>query len=161
MAWYDIIIRLVVALVCGGLVGFDREWRGYAAGLRTHMLVALGSAAFVLVGVLYGAEMAKQYPDAPPADALRNVAAIVGGIGFLGAGVIIQAHGKVRGLTTATGLWAVAAVGAAAGFGQWVLVAASTLLAFITLAVLKSAEQQAMPNGKDDDNDKGADHGSS
>lgn len=149
MPTWEPMIRLVVALLCGALVGYDRERRGHAAGLRTHMLVALGSATFALIGVIAAHELEQKTTGNTPIDPMRNVAAIIGGIGFLGAGVIIQARGRVLGLTTATGLWAVAAIGAAAGMGYYELVAGSTVLAFLTLSILKRIEIAVPDSGKD------------
>jgi putative Mg2+ transporter-C (MgtC) family protein len=104
-------IRIVIAGVLGGLIGRDRERAGKAAGLRTHLLVAVGSAAFVAV---------PQQAGASPADVTRVLQGLVAGIGFLGAGCIWKdsVEGRVEGLTTAAGLWLTAAIGAAAGMGR-------------------------------------------
>ena len=101
-------LRLLIAAVLGGLIGRDRERSGKAAGVRTHLLVAVGAAAFVAV---------PQQAGASPADVTRVIQGLVAGIGFLGAGCIWKddTEGRVEGLTTAAGLWLTAAVGAAAG----------------------------------------------
>ncbi|HUE95078.1 MAG TPA: MgtC/SapB family protein [Longimicrobiaceae bacterium] len=135
----EIVLRLVAAAVLGGLVGWEREAHGRAAGLRTHMMVALGAAVFTLIAV----EWFASEPDrAGPSvlDPLRVVAAVVGGIGFLGAGAIIHSRGNVRGLTTAAGMWAVAGVGVATGAGFYLIAAVATVLALVTLAVVRWLE---------------------
>lgn len=104
-------VRLVTAAVLGGLIGRDRERAGKAAGVRTHLLVSVGAAAFVAV---------PQQAGADAADVTRVLQGLVAGIGFLGAGCIWKddTEGRVEGLTTAAGLWLTAAVGAAAGMGR-------------------------------------------
>jgi putative Mg2+ transporter-C (MgtC) family protein len=118
-------LRLVVAAVLGGLIGRNRERAGKAAGVRTHLLVSVGAAAFVAV---------PQQAGATAADVTRILQGLVAGIGFLGAGCIWKddTEGRVEGLTTAAGLWLTAAVGAAAGMGREVsalLVGAAGLFA--------------------------------
>lgn len=151
LPWYDITLRLAIALVCGGVVGLERELRGHSAGLRTHMLVALGAAAFSVVGVAMF-EIVRQHAVAheydPPGDPLRTISGVVTGVGFLGAGAIIHQGGKAAGLTTAAGLWAVAAVGVASGAGLPLVAVIVTLLIFITLAVVRFVEP---PIGKTDE----------
>lgn len=122
--------RLLVAAVLGGLLGYERENKGKAAGVRTHMLVSLGAALFVMVPQMAGSE----------ADALsRVVQGIVAGIGFLGAGTILKGQRmdihQVKGLTTAAGLWMTAAIGTAAGLGREATAVLSTLLAWAVLAL--------------------------
>lgn len=123
------ILRLLLAVLLGGLLGFEREHRGKAAGMRTHMLVALGSALFVLVPQLAGAQE----------DAMsRVIQGIVAGVGFLCAGTILKGgtdEGKVKGLTTSAGLWLTTAVGVAVGFGHLATAVLGTLLALLTLQV--------------------------
>lgn len=142
MPWYDATLRLLVALICGGVVGFDREQRGHAAGLRTHMLIALGAAAFALVTLCLYEKLIGRDGSASQsaADPLRAVSAIVGGIGFLGAGAIIHHQGRAIGLTTAAGMWTVAAIGTASGLGFHLLALIITALAFITLALVRLVE---------------------
>src|SRR3989344_7887772 len=100
MEYTEILIRLVFATLAGGLIGLEREIVHRPAGIRTHMLVSLGSALFVLVAL-----------DAFPNDVVRIIAGIATGIGFLGAGTIFKAKNDVHGLTTAASIWAVSAVG--------------------------------------------------
>src|SRR5882672_12781894 len=101
-----IVAKLVLAIVCGGAIGFERELSRKAAGLRTNVLICMGSALFMIVSRHIGG-------GAPYTDPARLVAQVVTGIGFLGAGVILQARGSVTGLTTAATIFVVAAVGIA------------------------------------------------
>lgn len=125
-----ITVRLLLASVLGFALGFEREHRGKAAGVRTHMLVAIGSAMFVLVPQQSGTE---------PADMSRVIQGLVAGVGFLCAGTILK-QGKdeqnVQGLTTAAGLWMTAAIGMACGLGREVTAVLSTLLALAVLALV-------------------------
>lgn len=134
-----IALRLVMAVLLGAVLGFERELRDSAAGLRTHMLVALGSALFVLVPLEAGVSMS---------DLTRVLQGVVSGIGFLGAGAIIKlGDGKlVRGLTTAASIWTTAAIGVAAGMGREVTAVVSTLLALGILTVLLRLEERAKPH---------------
>ncbi len=127
MNW-DIIIRLAVALVLGGTIGAEREYRSKDAGFRTHFLVALGSALFTIVSMCGFSEGG--------ADSSRVAAQIVSGIGFLGAGTIIFQRNIIRGLTTAAGLWVTAAVGMACGTGMYALAIITTLLVLLGLEVI-------------------------
>lgn len=138
----EMLLRLVVALVLGAVIGLDRRMRSKPAGLRTMSLVSLGSATFTLVGVtamlqLASAEQAAGFEAMVRLDTSRVIAGIVGGIGFLGAGAIIQARGRVQGMTTASGIWMTAAIGVSVGLGQYVLALASTFLAFLVLVLLR------------------------
>ncbi|BEP96160.1 MgtC/SapB family protein [Acidovorax sp. sif1233] len=121
-----IVVRLTVAAVLGGLLGWEREHAGKAAGVRTHMLVAMGAALFVLVA---------QQAGIAPADNSRVLQGIIAGVGFLGAGTILKgdAENQVRGLTTAAGIWLTAAIGVAAGLGRETTAVLSTLLALLVL----------------------------
>jgi putative Mg2+ transporter-C (MgtC) family protein len=125
----QVVVRLLLAALLGGLLGFQRESVGKAAGLRTHMLVALGSAFFVLIPSQAGM---------PLADLSRVLQGIITGIGFIGAGTILKLHEQeqIRGLTTAAGLWLTAAVGIAAGTGREASAILGTVLAFIILSLL-------------------------
>ena len=126
-----ITIRLSLAAVLGGVLGYEREQEGKAAGLRTHMLVALGAALFVLI---------PQPAGVSDADLTRVLQGLVAGIGFLGAGTIIKGQGEeeVKGLTTAAGIWLTAAVGTAAGMGREATAVLSTGLAFAILSIVPS-----------------------
>ena len=138
----EMLLRLVLALVLGAIIGLDRRLRGKPAGLRTMSLVSLGSATFTLVGVsamfqLAAAEQAAGIEAMVRLDTSRVIAGIVGGIGFLGAGAIIQSRGRVQGMTTASGIWMTAAIGVSVGLGQYALAFASTFLAYIVLVILR------------------------
>jgi putative Mg2+ transporter-C (MgtC) family protein len=121
-----LILRLGVAAALGGLLGWERERSGKAAGVRTHMLVAMGAALFVLV---------PQQMDMADADLARIIQGIITGVGFLGAGTILKSMSAetVKGLTTAAGLWLTAAIGMTAGLGREASAVLSTLLALIIL----------------------------
>lgn len=121
-------IRLVVAMILGGIVGLEREYRAKDAGFRTHFLVALGSALFTLVSIYGFTEGVK--------DTSRIAAQVVSGIGFLGAGIIVFQKNVIRGLTTAAGLWVTAAIGMACGVGQFYMAVFVTALMLIGLEVL-------------------------
>lgn len=122
-------IRLVVSVVLGGLIGFEREAEGKPAGMRTHMLVCLGATLFMLISI----ESPEFFPGAKTVDPGRIAAQVVTGVGFLGAGTILRSGGTVRGLTTAASIWAVAAIGLAVGVGYY---ATATLATGLALAVL-------------------------
>lgn len=124
-----ILTRLLLAALLGGVLGYEREHQGKAAGIRTHMLVAIGAALFVLVPQQAGMLIA---------DQSRVIQGIVTGIGFLGAGAIIKhrAEDDVKGLTTAAGVWLTAAIGIACGLGRESTAILSTLLALIVLAMV-------------------------
>ena len=124
----DITLRLAVAMLLGGVIGFEREYRAKDAGFRTHFLVALGSALFCIVSQFgFGFELK---------DSSRVAAQVVSGIGFLGAGTIIFQKNVVRGLTTAAGLWVTAAIGLACGTGMYLPAIVTTLMVLIGLEIL-------------------------
>jgi putative Mg2+ transporter-C (MgtC) family protein len=131
----ELALRLLGAALLGGVIGLEREVRDQPAGFRTHMLVALGSCLFTLISA-YGFGAFEGDPGVPY-DPTRIAAQIVTGIGFLGAGAIIRSGMSVRGLTTAASLWVVAAIGMAVGAGAYVLSAAATAVALLTLLVLR------------------------
>jgi putative Mg2+ transporter-C (MgtC) family protein len=142
----EMLLRLVLALVLGGLIGLDRRLHSKPAGLRTMSLVSLGSATFTLVGVsamfqLASAEQAAGIEAMVRLDTSRVIAGIVGGIGFLGAGAIIQSRGRVQGMTTASGIWMTASIGVATGLGQYILALAATFLAYIVLVLLRQSTE--------------------
>lgn len=130
-----IVLRLSMAAVLGGAVGYERERRGKDAGLRTHMLVAIGAAIFVLAPLESGMELG---------DMSRVMQGVIAGIGFLGAGAIIKLDRDqtIRGLTTAASIWVAAGVGLAAGMGLEVTAVVSTAIAIFVLAVLRRLEQK-------------------
>ncbi|MCF8167043.1 MAG: MgtC/SapB family protein [Rhodoferax sp.] len=124
-----ITLRLLVAAALGGLLGYEREQHGKSAGVRTHMLVAMGAALFVLIPQQLGAS---------PTDLSRVLQGLIAGVGFLGAGSIILGNKEVetRGLTTAAGIWVTAAIGVAAGIGRESTAVLSTLIALFVLSTI-------------------------
>ena len=135
--WDESLLRLALAAVLGGLIGVERELREREAGLRTHLLVALGSALFTIVGAYGFHAFLDTGANVVRADPTRIAAQIVTGIGFLGAGAIIRQGLSVRGLTTAATLWVVAAVGLAAGAGYYSVAVITTALVLIALYPLR------------------------
>jgi putative Mg2+ transporter-C (MgtC) family protein len=136
-----IVARLLLAAILGAIVGFEREWRHHAAGLRTHILVCLAAA---LIAVLT-TELAKNEIFSGQSirlDPVRTVEAVTSGVAFLATGVIIFARGHVLGLTTGAGMWLAAAIGLVVGFGYWQIAAVATLLALIVLGVLRAFESK-------------------
>ena len=125
----DLSVRLIVASLLGLAIGFEREIHGHPAGLRTHMLVAVGSGLFTVLSIhgFLGE------PGAAPVDPTRIAAQIVSGIGFLGAGAILKDGIVIRGLTTAASLWATSAVGMAAGAGEYLLAAVAAGVILVSL----------------------------
>jgi putative Mg2+ transporter-C (MgtC) family protein len=137
---HQIILRLVVAAVLGSVVGIERERLNWVAGLRTHMLVCVGSALFMIVSFCGFADVLSNEHVA--LDPSRIAAQVVSGIGFLGAGTIVFRSKVVRGLTTAASLWTVAAVGLAVGGGLYIAATTATGLIVMILAGLKPIEQR-------------------
>jgi putative Mg2+ transporter-C (MgtC) family protein len=139
----EIAIRLLLAAVLGGVIGFDRERHTWAAGLRTHMLVCLGAALAMIVSAFAFSGILQQYPRTVH-DPSRIAAQVISGIGFLGAGTIMFLHREnvIRGLTTAAGLWTVAAIGLAVGGGMYLAAVIATAVAWVILAVLKPLERR-------------------
>jgi putative Mg2+ transporter-C (MgtC) family protein len=122
-------VRLLIAAILGGILGIDRGLAGKSAGMRTHMLVSLGAALFVLI---------PQQAGMSDADISRVIQGIVSGIGFLGAGAILRGinEGEIRGMTTAAGIWLTAAIGISAGLGREASAILGALLAFLILSSL-------------------------
>lgn len=146
----ELAMRLGAAALAGALVGIDRERHRHSAGLRTMILVSTGSALLALVGqelalqASTGASAAGADAAAGTrgADAIsRVVQGIIGGIGFLGAGVVMRSEGRVRGITTAASIWVTAAIGLALGLGMYTLGAMTLALALIALVLLKPVEE--------------------
>jgi putative Mg2+ transporter-C (MgtC) family protein len=135
LALLEPLAALAVACVLGGVLGFERQAKGRSAGLRTHMLVALGATLFLLVG--------RTQSTGAPLNIGHVIQGVATGIGFIGAGTILKLTGKleVQGLTTASSVWLAAGVGMAVGLGEYVLAVAATLLGFLILDVLRRVEK--------------------
>jgi putative Mg2+ transporter-C (MgtC) family protein len=125
-----VLMRMTLAVLLGGLLGYERESVGASAGLRTHMLVSLGSALFILIPLQAGMGIE---------DLSRVLQGVTAGIGFLGAGAILkqQDRNAIQGLTTAASVWLAAAIGVAAGMGREATAVASAVFAFVILAILR------------------------
>lgn len=143
-AWWSLLLRLGIALVSGALIGWERHACGKQAGLRTHMLVSIGAAMFVLSALQDSAESAS-----------RVVQGITAGIGFVGAGEILHKTGetspkaKVKGLTSAAAIWVTAALGVSAGHGLWRLALVGSVLTLLTLTIAKRVEAH-IPKSEDE-----------
>lgn len=140
LSFSEILIRLALASLFGALIGLERERKDWAAGLRTHMLVSVGSCLIMIVSAFGFADiLGTEHVSLDPS---RVAAQVVSGIGFIGAGTILfLKQGAVRGLTTAAGLWTVAAIGLATGGGLYFAAGATTIIALIILWVLQPIER--------------------
>ncbi|MCY1019725.1 MgtC/SapB family protein [Pyxidicoccus sp. MSG2] len=136
-----IALRLALAALLGGVLGLEREVRGQDAGLRTHILVSLGSCCFTLASVFIEVVLGAGAPEGTRGDIGRIASQVVVGIGFLGAGVILRHGGQVRGLTTAANLWLTASVGLAAGLGFFTAAATTMAIAMLCLVGLRPLER--------------------
>ncbi|QTN01654.1 MgtC/SapB family protein [Sediminibacillus dalangtanensis] len=134
------IIRLFVALLLSGLIGFEREWNNHAAGFRTHILVGVGSCLMMLLSI-YGFETFMEKYDNVRFDPARIPSYVISGIGFLGAGTIMVHGINIRGLTTAASIWAVAGLGLVVGAGMYSLAAVATLIILLSLVFLQQVER--------------------
>lgn len=132
----SIILKLVLAAVLSGVIGLEREWKRKPAGLRTNILVGVGSALIMIISQQF------------IADPARIAAGVITGIGFLGAGIIIQSRGHVYGITTAASIWIVAAIGLAVGLGNYFAAFITTLVALVVLYVFASERLVKMANLK-------------
>jgi len=134
----SVIVRMVLAVLCGGIIGLERGRHGRAAGLRTHILVSVGAAISAIVG-LYTTEVLG-YTN----DPLRVGAQVISGIGFLGVGsILVVGKSHVRGLTTAAGLWATASIGLACGIGYVQIAVAAVVIVLLTMTVMTRLEKSA------------------
>lgn len=140
-SWQEVLFRLFLASVFGALIGLERERKDWTAGMRTHMMVSLGSALIMMVSSFGFSDILGT--DHIVLDPSRVAAQVISGIGFIGAGTILfMNQGKIRGLTTASGLWTVAAIGLATGGGMYFAAAATTVLALIILWALQPLERK-------------------
>ncbi len=137
----EVLLRLGLAALCGGLIGLERERKDWAAGLRTHMMVCVGACLVMIVSAYAFHDVLKE--GLIMLDPSRVAAQIVSGVGFIGAGAILfSKQGTIRGLTTAAGLWTVAAIGMAVGGGLYFAGAATTVIALVILWGLQPLEQR-------------------
>jgi len=132
------LIKVLIAVIIGGMIGFEREIHSKAAGLRTITLITIGATLFTILSVKFG----------DPATS-RIAANIVTGIGFLGAGVILFAEGKLKGLTTASTIWVAAALGMAIGIGEYILAVTTTMIVIVVLAFFARLDQMADRIGRE------------
>jgi putative Mg2+ transporter-C (MgtC) family protein len=144
ISWAEVLLRLVVAAGLTGAVGLEREFRERAAGLRTHIMVGVGSALFTLVSAYGFNAFLQSGASVVRADPSRVAAQIVTGIGFLGAGAILRQGLSIRGLTTAAGLWVAAAIGMAVGAGYYSAALIATGVVLVGLGPLRLAEGWVM-----------------
>lgn len=134
-------VRLIGAAVIGGIIGLEREWRQMPAGLRTHMLVALAACVFTIVtGEIVRSDVL--VGQSVQADPVRVIEAVTAGVAFLAAGAIIQARGRVRGLTTGAGMWLAGALGVAVGLGYWLVAGIATLIGLVINILLRGVEKR-------------------
>jgi putative Mg2+ transporter-C (MgtC) family protein len=143
----ELVLRLAVAAILGGLIGLERERLEWAAGMRTHALVSLGSALFMVVSIFGFSDILDERHVI--LDPSRVAAQVASGIGFIGAGTIIFRREVVKGLTTAASIWAVAAVGLAVGGGMFLAAISATLLALALLVLAKPVKQRLFPKRKE------------
>ncbi|WP_426451486.1 MgtC/SapB family protein [Paenibacillus sp. S-38] len=138
--YFHITLRLILAVLLGGIIGFEREQSSHAAGLRTHILVCLGSTLVMLLSMYGFSEFARL--DNVRLDPARLAAQVISGIGFLGAGTILYTGKTITGLTTAASLWVVAAIGLANGAGFYYAAGLACVLSLISLFVLNLVEKK-------------------
>ncbi len=143
MTWdWEILIKILISVLCGAIIGAEREYTGKAAGLRTFITVALGSTIFSIISLeVSKVAAATMDPAILRVDPGRIAAQIVTGIGFIGAGLIIFQEYTIKGLTTAAGLWTMAAVGMGIGFGFYWLALLSTVTVVSVLTALRPIER--------------------
>ncbi|HEX7058096.1 MAG TPA: MgtC/SapB family protein [Bacilli bacterium] len=149
ISMWDLTLRILAAAALGGVIGFEREWNNHAAGLRTHILVCIGSSAIMLLSI-YGFNQFVNELNVR-VDPARLAAQVVSGIGFLGAGAIMRNGSIVSGLTTAASIWVVAAIGLCVGAGFYYVAVLSTVMVLISLFVLNKLEKNLLRNKKQQD----------
>jgi putative Mg2+ transporter-C (MgtC) family protein len=139
------LLRILVGTLLGAAIGFERDLHGRPAGLRTHAIVALASATFMVVSTRFIYFQRYAAGDLVSVDTSRIAASVVSGIGFLGAGAILRTGITIRGLTTAAGLWLVSAIGMAAGGGMYAVAVFVTVLGLVALTLLRKFEDRGGP----------------
>src|SRR6266566_3223295 len=138
----ELLARLVIGTVLGAIIGYERQMHGRQAGLRTHLLVGLAATTFMIVSThfVYFQHYSKE--DLVAVDTSRISASVVTGVGFLGAGAILRTGLSIQGLTTAAGLWLVAAIGLSAGGGMYKISVAATVIGVVALTILRRLERK-------------------
>lgn len=144
---YEILLRLMIALLLGGMVGFEREQHNHAAGFRTNILVCVGACLMMLLSIYGFSDFVNEWNVR--VDPARLAAAVITGVGFLGAGTILFTGKKISGLTTAASLWVVAAIGLAVGAGFYFASGAVTVMVLLTLWLFNKLEQRFIRNKKE------------
>jgi len=139
----DTLLRLVIAMLAGAVIGWEREREDKPAGLRTHILVSLGAAVFMLGAIELTMDL-KDQQNGIRLDPIRALAGIIGGVGFLGAGSIIQSRGEVQGITTAASIWVSAAIGTSCGMGRYRLAMLCCLMSLAVLWLLGRVEHRVL-----------------
>lgn len=137
----DMVIRLGLSLVAGGVIGLERASRRQVAGMRTHILICLGATLLMLLSIY----LPQEFSSLKNGDPGRIAAQVVSGIGFLGAGAMIRLGNNIKGLTTAASLWLIAAVGLAIGGGMYLAAGVTEVIALLTLSILDHLEKQMFP----------------
>jgi len=150
---WECILRPLLAVGGGALLGWEREKHGKPAGLRTQMMVALGASAFTLITIQL-CQASHEAGEFVRIDPSRVVQGIIGGIGFLGAGTIIQARGSVQGITTAATIWVVGALGVACGLGFYRVAAVTVVLAFMILTAIGHLEKRSFDGSESAEGDR-------
>ncbi|WP_461206190.1 MgtC/SapB family protein [Clostridium sp. DL1XJH146] len=148
MTKIEILTRLIISVLIGGIIGFEREYKNRPAGLRTHMLVCVGSCVVSIIQILMIEEATNMITANPALNASIKVdigrmsAGVISGIGFIGAGTIIHHKGSVSGLTTAATLWIVACIGIAIGMGYYFLCISTTVIIILVVVLIKKFEKK-------------------
>lgn len=145
ISYWEIALRLILAVLLGGLVGFERESHNRPAGFRTHILVCVGAALIMMLSAYGFTEMAGVKYEVDPS---RIAAQVVTGIGFLGAGTILQHRGSIKGLTTAASIWVVSAIGLAVGIGFYAGAAMATFVVLISLLLLGRVDRALLSQSR-------------
>ncbi|MET0661284.1 MAG: MgtC/SapB family protein [Steroidobacteraceae bacterium] len=138
---WEVSLRLFIATVFGGVIGFDRERRDKPAGLRTHMLISLAAAVFTLIALELHVQLMQEHEHGN-SDPIRIIEAVTSGVAFLAAGAIIQGRGAVQGITTGANMWLAGALGVACGAGYYVLALVGAVLALVILTFLGAVESR-------------------
>ncbi len=146
LSLWEMVLRVALAALLGGAIGWDRERHEKAAGIRTMILVSIGACGVMLAGMELAAQLGA---DDVHFDPLRVISGVIGGVGFLGAGAIIQSGGAIRGMTTAATIWTSAGIGVATGAGLYRLAIILTAFVLITLIVVTMLKGTVLPEKRD------------